>query len=417
VGERVYDAIVIGAGPAGSRTARNLALQGFDVALLEQHRAVGIPCHCSGLVTPRTLAIATVGDDVIRNVVRGAVIHVPGRAPLRIAGDRPHAYVIDRIELDRRLAQQALSAGAEFVPHTHVTGYSVDQSTSRGTAKVHVSVVREGVVTRMMARVVVGCDGANSRVSRQLRGPESGLIRGINAEADYDGNPFPDHVEVFLDPAAAPGWFGWTIPVAPNVAKIGTGSANGLTPLDSLERLTQAFPKTLGRARMRRRYGGAIAVWRPGEMVGDRVVLVGDAARQAKPLSGGGILGALRGADLASRTLGVALRNDRLDRKSLRMYSTEWSRCYGAELKRQYDMRNAFLRLDLRSASRLLDGIDPVSVRRAVEDVADVDFLSRLAWATFLHNPALFVKVAVWPRYPRAWLSFGDLSSRTTFAS
>ena len=49
------DVAVVGAGPAGSRTARDLARAGLRVRLLEEHRRVGVPSHCSGLISPRTL--------------------------------------------------------------------------------------------------------------------------------------------------------------------------------------------------------------------------------------------------------------------------------------------------------------------------------------------------------------------------
>ena len=92
----VYDAIVAGAGPAGSRTARDLACAGLDVLVLEEHQAVGLPCHCSGLVTPRTLARAGVGEQIVLNTIRGAVIHLGPDRTISVGGDRVHAHGIDR---------------------------------------------------------------------------------------------------------------------------------------------------------------------------------------------------------------------------------------------------------------------------------------------------------------------------------
>ncbi len=113
---RVYDVLVVGAGPAGSRIARDLALAGLDVGILEEHREIGQPCHCSGLVSPRTLELAQVGRRPRSSTRSGAPWSTrAGRNPVKVGGDRIHGYVIDRVELDRRLADQAIAAGAELI--------------------------------------------------------------------------------------------------------------------------------------------------------------------------------------------------------------------------------------------------------------------------------------------------------------
>ena len=66
------DVAVVGAGPAGSRTARDLARRGFRVLLLEEHRTVGVPSHCSGLISLRTLRESEIGKEAITHRVTGA---------------------------------------------------------------------------------------------------------------------------------------------------------------------------------------------------------------------------------------------------------------------------------------------------------------------------------------------------------
>jgi len=81
-----YDAVVVGAGPAGSRVARDLAAAGFHVALLEKSREIGLPGHCSGLATARTLEIAEVDDEIVLNTIRGALLHLPSGRQSRWGG-------------------------------------------------------------------------------------------------------------------------------------------------------------------------------------------------------------------------------------------------------------------------------------------------------------------------------------------
>ncbi len=405
--ERIHDIVIVGAGPAGCRMARDLALRGFDVVVLEEHRVVGVPCHCSGLVSPRTLELADVGTDIIQNTLRGAVIHAPGCPPVTIGGDRIHAYAIDRTELDRRLATQAEKAGASFLYQSRFRRFSLlGQASGRLTdGGVRVEIQREGVETHLQARLLVGADGALSRVAEQLRGSRvKGVVAGLGALAEYDQNPLVDHVEVFLDPHSAPGWFGWTIPLEAGMARLGTGSANGIKPLESFHRLRASFPGSFGAARVQSHSGGTIALWEPASMVGDRVMLVGDAARLAKPTSGGGIHAALHAAGLAAAVASDALQRGNLSERALRPYPERWHRSLGREMRRQHDMRRAFQRLTTSDLQRLLAVLGDHAVRATVDRTGDIDFPSRLITKLSRHQPRLAFRLAHWPRFPLAWL-------------
>jgi geranylgeranyl reductase family protein len=404
---RIFDVLVVGAGPAGSRVARDLALSGLDVGLLEEHREIGRPCHCSGLVSPRTLDLAQVGHDLVINEIRGAVIHTTDRAALRVGGDRIHGYVIDRVELDRRLAAQATRAGAELIMPARVGGYRLvgGLGTEAAAGHVAVSAVHDRVEVEFRTRLLVGADGAFSKVAQQIRGSRAvGFVAGLGAHADYAANPYPDHVEVFLDEHAAPGWFGWTIPLGDGTARIGTGSANGVKPHESLERLRAGFPGTYGTARIRSRSGGTIALWEPTAMAADRVMLVGDAARQVKPTSGGGIHVALHAAGLAARQAAGAFRGPSLSAGALRSYERDWHRTMGRELRRQHDIRRAFTRLSGSRLRHLLDLLDGERLRTDVMSDADIDFPSKGLRRLAIRNPLLAARLATWPRFPAAWL-------------
>jgi digeranylgeranylglycerophospholipid reductase len=405
--DRIHDVVIAGAGPAGARMARDLAILGFDVVVLEEHSGIGTPCHCSGLVTPRTLELADVGDDVILNTIRGALIHVPGCAPARIGGDRIHAHVIDRSELDRRLVDQARQAGATLLPLSRFERFGVVGDGGRRLVDGHVEIEvrREGVHTKVRARLLVGADGALSRVGTQLRGHRPrGVVSGLGAQGDYDRNPHGDHVEVFLDPSAAPGWFGWTIPLADGVARLGTGSANGVKPRESFERLRRRFPGTFGSARIRVHTGGTIAIWEPTPMIADRVMLVGDAARQVKPTSGGGIHAALLAAGIAANIAGQAIQWGDLSKRSLQPYPGHWNRTAGREMRRQHDLRRSFGRLTIGDLQALMPILHDDKVRTTVNDAGDIDFPSMIVGRLARQRPELLLKLLPHARFPLAWI-------------
>jgi digeranylgeranylglycerophospholipid reductase len=407
MGSGIRDVLVVGAGPAGSRVARDLAMAGLDVAILEEHREVGQPCHCSGLVSPRTLEMADVGHGLVLNSIRGARVHAAGRCPINLGGARTHGYVIDRVDLDRRLAQQAVDAGAELIRPARFLRYELSGETGSGTASGHarVIVLRDGNEHELRCRLLVGADGAFSKVAQQVRGTRAkGMVAGMGSHAEYEANPDSDRVELFLDPDAAPGWFGWTIPLGDGTARLGTGSANGLMPQESFERLRSRYPGTFGTARIHTRSGGMIALWEPTPMVADRVMLVGDAARQVKPTSGGGIHAALQGASLAARHGAAAFHGPSLSARALATYPREWDRTMGRELRRQHDIRRMLQGLDPARIHLLMDLLERESLREEVIAATDIDFpapgLRRLA----LRHPLVAARLLSWPRFPAAWL-------------
>jgi flavin-dependent dehydrogenase len=139
-------------------------------------------------------------------------------------------------------------------------------------------------------------------------------------------------------------------------------------------------------------------------MVADRVMLVGDAARQVKPASGGGIHAALEAATLAARVAGDALRRDRLSRRELQAYPDHWHRNQGRELRRQHDMRRVFERLDVRDIASLVPLLEDDELRSAVEIVGDIDYPSRVIRRVGRQRPRLLLKLIPRPRFPLAWL-------------
>ena len=398
--------LVVGAGPAGSRVGRDLALSGLEVGILEEHYEIGEPCHCSGLVSPRTLGVAGVGNDLVLNTIRGAVVHTSDRSPVRVGGARVHGYVIDRVELDRRLAAQAVDAGAELIKPARFMRYRLVGEPGVNNASGHVAItaVHDRVETEFKARLLVGADGAMSKVARQIRGTPSGFIAALGAHADYAANPYPDHVEVFLKDDAAPGWFGWTIPLGDGTARIGTGSANGVRPAESLVRLQTHFASSFGTARIRSRSGGTIALWEPTVMVADRVMLVGDPARQVKPTSGGGIHAALDAAAIAARHATAAFRGSSLAARTLGSYERDWYRTMGRELRRQHDLRRMFTRLDPTRIRSLMDLLERESLGAELDAKGDIDFLSLSIRRLAFRYPMLTARLATWPRFPSAWL-------------
>jgi digeranylgeranylglycerophospholipid reductase len=393
-----YDAVVIGAGPAGSATARDIAREGFKVLVLEEHAAVGRPTHCSGLVTPRTLEMAGVGPDIVLNRIVGAHIHTPSGKELVIGGDRVHALVVDRARFDNLLCRQAQEGDAVLELETR---FSYLEKEGR-FLRIHVD--RDGRRRSLLTKLLIGADGASSTVAAQTGLHRAdGSIRCLTAEVT-GRVPSLELVEILLDKNSAPAWFGWALPMGDGRWQVGTGVADGFKPLDSLRLLRQAFPTLLGNMRAVRFKAGLLPLWRPMKPYTSNVLLVGDAARQVKPTSGGGIYSGLMGARLAACVAVEALREENLSGAFLSRYHKMFMDELGDEFKRATDVRRAFLSLNNERLDRLLAMLNDERRQQILREYGDIDFPSRLFYELAKDAPSLLTLLRAPLRYPWTWL-------------
>jgi len=291
VGVRVvpmHDFAVVGAGPAGSRFARSAAARGFDVVAFEQG-TVGEPLACSGHVSTDIRSFVPEGarDRLWQNEIRGARFHTggPDSDAYRFFKDGAVSAVIDRIELDRTLADAARDAGAAVRE-----GHSVvDLSEYRD----HVSLAVRGPdgVETYRARMVAGCDGPRSRVREAvgLEAPEE-LLHGVLGFAD--GTDHDEFVDVHL---TVPGFFAWRIPRGDAGVEFGLAATPDAEVSDRFESFTGGYGVDITR-----RCSGLIPIGPPAEVTTGRVFLIGDAAGHNKPFTGGGILYGMTAADIAA---------------------------------------------------------------------------------------------------------------------
>ncbi|WP_181692132.1 geranylgeranyl reductase family protein [Natronomonas sp. LN261] len=287
----MYDAVVVGAGPAGSRFARSAAERGWDVLVLEAGE-IGRPLACSGHVSLDVWEFVpdSAREELRQNEIHGARFHLGG------ADSPAHTFykqgvvsnAIDRVGLDRTLADRARDFGAEIRTDHQVT--RVRERPDR----VEVDASGPDGVETFETRLVCGADGPRSKVRTEVGLPEpEELLHGVlgfSGEADDD-----DFVDVHL---TVPRFFAWRIPRQAAGVEYGLAVAPG----DDAPGRFEAFVDDYG-VEIDRRCSGAIPIGPPPRTVGTRSFLVGDAAGQTKPFTGGGILYGMRAADIAAREI------------------------------------------------------------------------------------------------------------------
>ncbi|WP_338834789.1 NAD(P)/FAD-dependent oxidoreductase [Neomoorella humiferrea] len=367
---RHYDVAVVGAGPAGCRAARLIAGAGFRVIVLEEHERIGEPLQCSGLISPRTLELSGYEGE-LRHPLHGFNLHSPAGHTLGFQTNKTYAVAVDRVALDRQLAEAARSAGAELI-----TGARV-----KGLEDAGDGVIVHAGGRKVKARLVIAADGARSRIARQLGLYPREVVAMAAAEIELGrgSRAREEVVELFLGEDFAPGWFGWLFPTGKGRARIGIGvGRKGSSPRRCLDELLKRYPEYFREAKILRYTGGCVPIGPPPRIFAERVMLLGDAAAQVKPISGGGLYLGLHAAGHCARAAVRALERDDCSAASLASYQEAWEAEFGPALKSDLVLRELFLSLNDTKADYLTRFFDNDFWRRFIARYADIDYPSVL---------------------------------------
>jgi geranylgeranyl reductase family protein len=287
-----YDAIVLGAGPAGSTAARKLALRGAKVLLLDKAK---FPRDkpCGGGLTFRA---DDANDLDLTPVTEREIYGVRISVKLGRRFDRTSTQLLARMtqrrDLDQYLVEQAACAGAEFRDGVHVGALEIDGgiATVRANGDAYES------------RVLVGADGVNGVTSKVLGlEPRSEVAVAYEANLPAD-DALMEHWSRFiaLDLGGIPGGYGWVFPKGDHL-NIGVGGWKSVGPTlrERLSRLCAYYG--FDESRLFGHRGYQLPLRRDGApVVRGPAMLAGDAACLVDPLSGEGIWAAFVSGRLAA---------------------------------------------------------------------------------------------------------------------
>jgi digeranylgeranylglycerophospholipid reductase len=322
----MHDVIIVGAGPAGTMCASLLEESDLDVLVIEKKSIIGVPVQCSGLVSKNLDRFVSVPGDCIEHEVRGAIVHGPGGEDIELRKPGTAAYVINRELFDKFMAGRIKS---RILLKTEARGIVI------GKDKVKVSTSRGYFVSRAL----IGCDGPGSVVRRHFGVEPPEIVQGIIAITSEKDDS--DHVELWLDRDECDGFL-WRIPRKERVEYGMLGTGVKFRQLERFFRLGDGYKKSAGLIPM----GGCRSYF-------DRTLLVGDAAAQTKPWSGGGIIYGFTCANHAANTLQRALKDKDLSQESLKSYEDIWRNEIGKPISIGMMARELYKEIDERGLSEL----------------------------------------------------------------
>ncbi|TMI66863.1 NAD(P)/FAD-dependent oxidoreductase [Candidatus Bathyarchaeota archaeon] len=360
-----YDVIVAGAGVAGCMAAIEASKQGVRIGLFEEHPQVGVPSHCSGVVSLSGLKLLgmTSNQAFDQRLIRGARFFPPTGSPIEITRPEPVALIINRMKFDQYLAKNAINNGVELHTKSRITKF---EKTS--DQEIQVTIQNQGVVG---AKVLIDASGAGSRLPTQagLKPPDwSQILPGLQYEL-IGTDRQDDLVNLYFGSKRAPGFFAWSIPTGDHSVRAGlaTSKGNVRTLLDQL--VKEYWPKS----KIDATKSGSVLVsgpvdrcWSPG------FIFAGDAAGQVKQTTGGGIvIGGYCGM-LAGKAAASAVKNPRRADQFLETYDHEWREKFSSDLKKMGIGRRLFFGLSDATLDKLFPALEPLLGE--ITDVADMDF-------------------------------------------
>jgi digeranylgeranylglycerophospholipid reductase len=359
-----YDVIVVGAGPAGSMAALWAAKNGVSVLLVEKDREIGVPVRCA----------EAVGKEDFEKVLEGSIDERWIAARINrfqfVAPDGTSiypqvnvtGYVLHRKLFDFDLAQRAAHCGAKVITKTYVSGLVSKNGTVKGVICNY-----KGKSFQIRTKVVIGADGVESRVGRWAGITKTIKMRDMEtcSQVTLTNTKIPEDLCTFyFSQKKFPGGYAWAFPKGNGSVNVGLGiSAEFARKKVADECLDEFLKNHFPHASiLYKTVGGVPCADRLEKFSTAGLVLIGDAASQANPMTGGGITRAMIAGKIAGKIIAEKVKNNKVSAKSLKAYDREWNKVAGKTQRKHYKIKETIKLLsdeNLNSTAQILKKIPP----------------------------------------------------------
>ena len=388
-----FDVVIIGASLSGNYLASLLSTK-LTIAVIEEHKDIGLPFQCAGIVSQKLNQLIDLPKNIILNRVDTAKIVAPSGKFVKLRGDEK-PYIIDRIALDRLFYEKA----KEKVNVTYFLGEKF-KSLEYIKNEKQKSVLINTSKRKLVAKMLIGSDGPLSQVAKSF-GVKNELIYAtqIRIKSKFDKN----EASMYFNPQ----WkelFGWIVPEGnSNIYRIGLASANNVKKnFETFLNILQINPSD-----KIDQQGGVIPYGLMNKVAFDNVLLLGDSAGQVKATTGGGIIMLLISAKYAAYCIKKCININKFSKKFIKKYYEKpCVTAIGNQLKLHYLLRMIFEIFTNDDFEALFQIVKTSNIEKLIFLYGDMDFPRELVFklmrnSKFLKflikivgkNPLNFVKI------------------------
>ena len=361
----MYDVVVVGAGPGGSMAAKTAAEEGLEVLMVEKRQEIGAPVRCAEGVSKAELAsLVEIRDKWIAAEVAGAKIYSPDNTVITLSAEQAGnevGYILERKIFDRWLARQAAKAGADVLVKTAAVGVEKKSDCLR------IRLRKAGEFFDVEAKMIIGADGVESRVGKwmgidttlklnEIESCVQYLITGLEEKYDMD------YCHFWLGHERSPGGYIWLFPKGNGSANFGIGVMPSMAKEPAKAYLDRFLEEEGVKPRIVEVVAGGVPVSPMDRASAERCLLVGDAARHADPITGGGIINAMKGGRIAGRVAAEAVRKNDFSARFLSRYDKMWKEDFGKTLERNKVLQKKILKMKDETINRLAKSLEGCNI-------------------------------------------------------
>lgn len=389
-----FDAVVVGGGPCGSFSALTAAKLGTKVTICEEHESIGIPTHCTGhlnLYGLKRLRLHPLPKNIVENEFKGVTFYSPSGKEFSIRSNSPVTCAVNRELFDKYLADLATKADVEYRLGARVESLIIEKDCVKG-----VVVNRRGLKETLLSKIVIDAEGVSSVILKKAGFQSldrSMVVNAVQVEMDKLNDVEADLVEVYLGEKYAPGFFAWIIPKHESTAKVGLATNVG-NPKRYLHKFIRDHPVAslkLNKSKILKQSFHPISLGGPiPKTYHHGLLIVGDAASQVKPTTGGGVIFGLLCSKIAGEVAYEAIKNNDFTGRFLSCYQNRWKALIGFELALMRRLRIMLNRLSDKRVDKIIELCARLEMDEVLKKHGDLDF-EGASLIRMLSHPATFI--------------------------
>jgi len=371
-----FDICIIGGSIAGNYLSYLLSKTTLDILVIEEHKEVGLPFQCAGIVSQKLSKLIKLPKEIVLNRVNIAKIVAPSGRFIRLSGEET-PYIIDRIALDQYFyTKTKKSTNIHYSLGEKLISFKYVKENHQNFIMIQTS------LRLIKTRLLIGCDGPLSVIGQHLGICNKKLYAvQIRVKGDFD----QDEAAMYFDPR----WkelFGWIVPEGNKIYRVGIASSRKVMIKfhSFLKKLKIDINNKLDQQ------GGIIPYGIMNRVAFNNILLLGDSAGQVKATTGGGIIMLLTAAKYASNCIKKCFENTDFSRKFIKKhYEKPCLTKIGNQLKIHYIIRLFLEHFDSLDYEKFILIAKSSKIKNIISFYGDMDFPKSLV-IKLMFKPIIF---------------------------